>query len=204
MTISDSLPIKFWLSTEEGYNEEQLCGVYSDCFCQHVNFEEDITLQFVHTEPITLKIHDMEDDSVLDSVTFTSLGSNYYQLTFDPTDIIGDDYKKRIYFTVVNTTGGAELAFSECVIIGGCLTFPYVPPVVLNYTVNIYDCGACGLVVDTGILTGDDVLVVSKWYGLIDGRVAQVTGTTLVAPTVLLVDNTEYASCIIASTVLCP
>ncbi len=192
MTISDSLPIKFWLSSEEGYNEEQICGVFSDCFCEHVNFDENITLQFQHSEAITLQIRDMDDDSVLVDESIPSLGDGYYQITFKPNDLIDDDYKKSVYFTIADSDElTTALAFTECIIIGGCLEFPFP----YNYTINIYNCGVCAVIIRTGVLTGDDALTLGLWYKLDSGETARVTGNTALPATDTLLDTSSYATC---------
>lgn len=67
MTISDSLPIQFWLNGEETFNEKQICGVYQACFCQPFECDDEITIQFTDTiedESYLLLINDSSESEL--------------------------------------------------------------------------------------------------------------------------------------------
>lgn len=46
VTISDGLPIQFWLSDCQTYNENEVCGIHHKCWCQPWNCDKEIVLQF--------------------------------------------------------------------------------------------------------------------------------------------------------------
>jgi hypothetical protein len=81
MTLSNALPIQFWLEDEETYNEKQVCGIEDFCWCQPWNCGTELPLQFQDDEDIeySLDILD-EDDNILQT------------LPFEQTQIFTDDY----------------------------------------------------------------------------------------------------------------
>ena len=76
MTISDALPVQFWVNGVETYNQKEVCGINSVCFCQPFNCDDEIHIQVVNDdhEPLTLSIVDEQSNEI------TSFG-------FDETDI---------------------------------------------------------------------------------------------------------------------
>jgi len=127
MTISKSLPINFWLTSDPTYNDDELCGIYSECFCEHVNYDEEITLQFNHSSALTLSILNYQTGATLNSVSMTSLGGGYYQYTFKPNVFANNDDVKVVKFIVTETSGSVQVAKSSCVVIGGCIDYGDVP-----------------------------------------------------------------------------
>lgn len=121
MTISDSNPIKFWLTDEESFNESEICGSYKDCYCEQVNYNGLIVLQFNHPFTLTLKVYD-KDGNELNSQDMDYLGNNISQLSFYPNIFVGDERIKNIKFKLFQ--GGTELARTDCITIGGCLEYP--------------------------------------------------------------------------------
>lgn len=47
VTISDALPIQFWLTGCDSYNSRQKCGVHNACFCAPIQCDDNIFLPFV-------------------------------------------------------------------------------------------------------------------------------------------------------------
>jgi hypothetical protein len=121
MTISDSLPIKFYPTGTLTFNESDICGAFRDCYCYQVNFDELLTLQFIHGSSLTLNAYDRSDDSLIGSQVMDYLGDDYYQLEFLPNDFISSDTIKLIYFKVFS--GSTELAKTDCVVIGGTVDY---------------------------------------------------------------------------------
>lgn len=121
MTISDSLPIKFYPTGTTHFNDSVICGSFRDCYCDQLNYNENSTLQFIHGSALTLKAYDKSNDSLIGSETMDYLGDNFYQLTFVPNVFIGSSTIKRIYFKVFS--GATELAKTDCVIIGGTVNY---------------------------------------------------------------------------------
>lgn len=81
MTLSNALPVQFWLEDDETYNEKQVCGVEQHCWCQPWNCNTELPLQFQEDEDIeySLDILD-EDDNILET------------LPFEQNQIFTDDY----------------------------------------------------------------------------------------------------------------
>lgn len=46
MEVSNSLPIQLWVNGEETFNEKDVCGITKVCWCQPVQSEDDIIIQF--------------------------------------------------------------------------------------------------------------------------------------------------------------
>lgn len=88
MTISDSLPVQFWVNGKQTYNEKQICGVYKACFCQPIECDDEITIQFVDSEftAYQLGIYD-ENDELLQSIDFDEVAEDTWQATFVPNEL---------------------------------------------------------------------------------------------------------------------
>lgn len=72
MTISDALPVQFWLPDCDTFNEADICGIHSFCFCQPWNCDDELQFQLTHTDETeyTLQVLD-EDDNELFSAAMT-------------------------------------------------------------------------------------------------------------------------------------
>ncbi len=90
MIISDSLPIQFWITGTQTFNEEVLCGLMKqDCFCQPVECDDEITIQFINETEFELpeipKLVIGQDGSDLAYLDFTHdevNGEHVYSVTF--------------------------------------------------------------------------------------------------------------------------
>jgi hypothetical protein len=58
MTFSNALPVQFWLNAKSTFNELEVCGVHSSCFCAPWNASDQIQLQFQHDEALFLVAKD--------------------------------------------------------------------------------------------------------------------------------------------------
>jgi len=87
MTISDALPVQFWLNGCETYNESEPDGVFHNCFCQKFECGDTINFQFTDTsgDDFTLEVLD-SDDAVLASILFDRY-QTVYSLSFTPSSI---------------------------------------------------------------------------------------------------------------------
>lgn len=52
VTISDGLPVQFWLAECQSYNLQQVCGIYHRCFCQPFNCDDEIKTQLFEVDAI--------------------------------------------------------------------------------------------------------------------------------------------------------
>jgi hypothetical protein len=69
VTISDALPIQFWLVDCDTYNEREVCGVHRKCWCQPWECNDPIIIQLTETDsrPYALNVYD-EDDQLIASM----------------------------------------------------------------------------------------------------------------------------------------
>jgi len=51
MQISDALPVQFWLTGCETYNQREVCGIYQRCFCQPWQCDDIIKIEFTEEDP---------------------------------------------------------------------------------------------------------------------------------------------------------
>jgi hypothetical protein len=74
VTLSDALPIQFWSASCDTFNEKEVDGVFSRCFCQPFNCDDEIVFQFEDSANTTynLVVIDSNDD-VLYEVAFSKV-----------------------------------------------------------------------------------------------------------------------------------
>lgn len=85
MILSDSLPVQFWLTGYETYNEKELFGFNTRCFCQPWECGDEIKIQFQDTSglPFYLLVYD-EDDILIDTLNFNEDSPGVYSRSFIP------------------------------------------------------------------------------------------------------------------------
>lgn len=84
--ISNALPIQFWETGTETFNELDVCGINAICFCQPVQCDDEILIQFTDSviSSATLKVLD-PDGNVLLSEAFGEV-SDVFTLYLTPSD----------------------------------------------------------------------------------------------------------------------
>lgn len=85
MIFSDALPVQFWLTGCETFNEKEVDGVFSRCFCAPFNSSDEITIQFRDTSGYSRKLlvkNDIEE-TIYESL-FTEVASGLYQASLIP------------------------------------------------------------------------------------------------------------------------
>lgn len=87
MTISDALPVQFWLSECETYNEHEAGGVHHECWCVPWECDDPITIQFKDTpaQSRSLLVKNPHEAYLYDEL-FTEVQSGVYQLSLIPDD----------------------------------------------------------------------------------------------------------------------
>lgn len=73
VTISDALPVQFWLVNCQTYNEVEVCGVHKKCYCQPWGCDDQMNIQFTDDSEEAeyyLGIYD-EDGNVLSYQDFS-------------------------------------------------------------------------------------------------------------------------------------
>lgn len=88
MTISDSIPIQFWINGEQTFNEKAICGLAKqDCFCQPFECDDEIRIQVSDSDfALTLVIYDV-NGTELTSIEFTEIEEGVYEVAFTPSDL---------------------------------------------------------------------------------------------------------------------
>lgn len=86
MTISNALPIQFWPEGTPTFNELDVCGINNVCFCQPVQCDDEILIQFTDStiSAATLKVLD-PDGTVLLSEAFGEV-ADVFTLYLTPSD----------------------------------------------------------------------------------------------------------------------
>lgn len=85
MVISDALPVQFWPTALETFNEKVVPGIFRRCFCQPFNATDTIRIQvdFGVTDNLYLKIYD-SDSVLLQTITFSNTIGTVYTASFSP------------------------------------------------------------------------------------------------------------------------
>jgi hypothetical protein len=73
MTLSNALPIQFWLDGEESFNDKSVYGISSICFCQPWNCDDEINLQFQAEDIDDYSLNILNSEGVLlENIPFDS------------------------------------------------------------------------------------------------------------------------------------
>lgn len=83
MTISNAIPVQFWINGVETYNETTICGVEDVCFCQPFNCDDEIRIQFTDTSANSYNLQVLDSSgNELELIAFDDVASNVWQVTF--------------------------------------------------------------------------------------------------------------------------
>lgn len=82
MTYSNALPIQFWPVDESTFNELEVCGITPVCWCQPIQMDDPILLQFQADTGGTylIKLYD-ENGAVVGTSALTEISSGLYEGT---------------------------------------------------------------------------------------------------------------------------
>jgi len=113
MTISDAIPVQFWVNGVESYNQKEVCGITPACFCQPFNCDDEIRIQFESstTESYSLSIVDSGDVEItrLD-FSQTAVGIFELSLVLSELNICDENVRFIIYESLLGISGTAEQA----------------------------------------------------------------------------------------------
>ena len=101
MTISDAIPVQFWVNGVETYNQKEVCGITPVCFCQPFNCSDEIRIQVTDSEELSLKlvIYDLVDSEIT-RLSFTETSSGVYDMSFVPSEV--DICDEQIRFAIIS------------------------------------------------------------------------------------------------------
>jgi hypothetical protein len=113
MVISDALPVQFWLSGCETYNERESCGVHYKCFCHSWLCTDNIQVQFTDDQDKSFSLDIVDDEgNTLFTDSFTQDEDTYFY-SFTPSAISICD--KKIQLKIIDDTSPeSEAAKSDC------------------------------------------------------------------------------------------
>lgn len=112
MTISDALPVQFWLAGCETFNEYEAEGVHHVCWCQPWNCTDEITVQFQDTTGQTLKLVALDSENTeLYTGNFIEIDTGIYQLSFIPND---EAICNEVIQLQIQNSSDVMLAQSDC------------------------------------------------------------------------------------------
>lgn len=114
MTLSNALPVQFWLNGEETFNEKVVPGVTPVCWCQPLECNDQVDIQM------------LDEDSVIHSTTLPGLSSfvnhfgfgNQWTISTSPSTSVGS-------FGVSNYLKGTLTNWPTSVYPGGSYVFNY-------------------------------------------------------------------------------
>lgn len=112
MTFSDALPVQFWLTGCQTYNQYEAEGVHHICWCQPWNCDDEITIQFQDTTGQTLKLVALDSEGTeLHSENFQEISAGVYQLSLIPED---EDICDELIQLQVQNASDVVLAQTDC------------------------------------------------------------------------------------------
>lgn len=87
MTISDALPVQFWLAGAETFNEKEPQGVFRKCFCHPWQCDDEIKVQGLADTGNSYQLIALDSDGdVLFNTPFTEIATGVYSASFIPSE----------------------------------------------------------------------------------------------------------------------
>ena len=109
VTLSDALPVQFWLSECDTFNEFEAQGVHHVCWCQPWNCDDEIITQFLHTTGQTFYLVGKNSDGYyLFSSPFSESATGVYYNSLIPSN--EDICDEKVQLLIV---GSASLEFLD-------------------------------------------------------------------------------------------
>jgi hypothetical protein len=99
LIFSDAQPVQFWLANCETYNEKEVDGIFSKCFCGPFNCDDEITIQFKGASGYTYTLVILLEDLTTVTTNFSEVSTGVYQKSFTPTSLGICDEQIRLYVT---------------------------------------------------------------------------------------------------------
>src|SRR5688572_31499877 len=87
MTLSDAIPVQFWLVDCDTYNEEERYGQNSRCFCAPWQCDDEIKVQLQDDPGKTLALLIVDEEgSIIDSKAMSESPAGIYSVSFIPSE----------------------------------------------------------------------------------------------------------------------
>lgn len=111
MTISDAIPIQFWINGVETFNQKEVCGINSVCFCQPFNCDDEVRIQFRDVTGGLYLLSILDDlDQEITTLQFYEVSEGVYQLVFTPNLLDEPVCNEKVRFQITSTMVDASFA----------------------------------------------------------------------------------------------
>jgi hypothetical protein len=161
MTISNAIPVQFWINGVDTYNETTICGVEPVCFCQPFNCTDEIRIQFQHTSGVAFSLLFANATEGFNSISIPEIDSGVYGVSFNFSDYSICDETVNLYiletvnlnkmlapsawtiysaFDIVNATQFADIAINASPTAGmpvNILTGNTPYPITVSYVATV-------------------------------------------------------------------
>ena len=88
MTISDAIPVQFWVNGVETFNQKEVCGITPACFCQPFNSTDEVRIQISDSEYNSFELRILDSSSTLiTTLSFSEISENVHEISFVPSEI---------------------------------------------------------------------------------------------------------------------
>lgn len=123
MILSDALPVQFWLSECDTFNEHEAGGVHHVCWCQPWNSSDPIVIQFQDDPGQTINMVIISsDEELLYEAAFSEVQSGVYQHSFIPEN---ENLTGQIQILISNV-GAYDVFLTESGFVDDGLTTPWL------------------------------------------------------------------------------
>lgn len=113
MTFSDALPVQFWLEGCATFNESESFAIYSQCFCQPWQCDDEIKIQLQDTTGLDFDVQIFDEDgNVISTVSMTEVDTGVYFVSFLISDEVSGCDDSKIQLKVRRE--GSVVAKSDC------------------------------------------------------------------------------------------
>lgn len=83
MTISDAIPVQFWVNGVETFNQKEVCGITPACFCQPFESGDEIRIQLNDSEFNSFELNILDEfDNEVATLSFSEVSENIHELSF--------------------------------------------------------------------------------------------------------------------------
>lgn len=87
MTISDAIPVQFWVNGVETYNQKEVCGITQACYCQPFNSDDEIRIQIQDSDFDSFKLAIISQSVEITRLDFSETASNVFDISFVCSDL---------------------------------------------------------------------------------------------------------------------
>jgi hypothetical protein len=153
LSFSDALPIQWWLTDCDTFNESAPCGVHDVCWCAPWNCDDFIPIQFTGPEGSELTLFVSDEDGILDEIDIPEVSAGRFEYVLDLSDYC--DKKIRLQIAESGSISSGYVV-SDLNSYGGWANVSGDPP----WRIPTYQLSAkarTSQIMSTTIVAGDDL-----------------------------------------------